>query len=461
MHWKKFFGDRKFYAMVLGVAVPIMIQNGITNFVSMLDNIMVGQIGTDSMNGVAIVNQLMFVFNLCIFGAVSGAGIFGAQFYGNGNYAALRSTFQFKLILGTLITAAATALFLCLGEPLIRLYLHDGSSSGDIQATLQHGLDYLHVMLWGLIPFVVVQVYSSTLRETGQTMVPMVSGVVAVLVNLGLNYLLIFGHMGFAPMGVRGAAIATVISRYVELVIIAFWTHRNPERNPFIQGAYRKLSISGKLTKQILVKGMPLMYNELLWSAGLAVLNQCYSMRGLDAVAAINISSILSNVFNVIFQSLGVSIGIIVGQKLGAGQMEEARETDTRMITFALLSCLVIGSLLFLVAPLFPAIYNTSDEIRAIATGLIRVSALLMPVQSFANACYFTLRSGGKTGITFLFDCVFVWVISVPLAMALAHLTAVPILTMFALCQGVDVLKCIIGFVLVKKGVWIHNLAVE
>ena len=189
--WKRLFGDRKFYSMVLAVALPIMAQNGVTNFVSMLDNIMVGQLGTEPMSGVAIANQLLFVFNLCIFGATSGAGIFGAQFYGSGDTNGLRSTFQFKLLLCAGLTVLAIGILMAFPEPLIRLYLHEGGSAADIEATLQYGLDYVRVMLWGLFPFMIVQVYSSTLRETGQTIVPMVASMAAILVNLTFNYFLI------------------------------------------------------------------------------------------------------------------------------------------------------------------------------------------------------------------------------------------------------------------------------
>ena len=141
--------------------------------------------------------------------------------------------------------------------------------------------------------------------------------------------------------------------------------------------------------------------------------------------------------------------------------MTGAKDTDNKMIAFAVASCLVVGVLLFAVAPLFPDIYNTTDTVRHIAASLIRVTALSMPMYAFANASYFTLRSGGKTGITFVFDCGFVWVVALPTAMALARLTSVPIVPMFAICQAIDLIKCLIGYILVKKDVWIHNLVVE
>ncbi|MBQ8953117.1 MAG: MATE family efflux transporter [Clostridia bacterium] len=444
--------------MVLGVAVPIMIQNGITNFVSMLDNIMVGQMGTEPMSGVAIVNQLLFVFNLCVFGATGGAGIFGAQFAGSGNTDGLRSTTQFKLIVCTLIFFIGLAVYQFGGESLVRLYLHDGSESADIEATLSYAMEYRSVMLWGLLPFMLAQVYSSTLRETGQTVVPMISGICAVFVNLALNYVLIFGHLGFAPMGVRGAALATVISRFVELAIIAVYAHTHTQEHPFMARLYTHWRIPGRLARQITIQGMPLMVNELLWSTGMTILNQCYSTRGLDAVAAVNISSTISNVFSVVFMALGASVGIIVGQRLGAGDMKGARDADNKLIAFSVASCFVMGGILICVAPLFPAIYNTTESVRAIAASLIRINACYMPLNAFANASYFTLRSGGKSGITFVFDSGFTWVLQIPVALALSRLTSLPIVPLFALCFGLDFIKCVLGFALVKQGKWLNNL---
>ncbi len=235
---KKYFGDKKFYAMVLAVAMPIMIQNAITNFVGLLDNIMVGRVGELPMSGVAIVNQLLFVFNLCIFGAVSGPGIFTAQFHGARDDEGIRHTFRFKLMICGMIATVGICLFAFASEPLISLYLKGEGTPEDIAATLFYGKEYLKIMLWGLVPFALTNIYSGTLRETGETMVPMTGGIAAVLVNLFFNYVLIFGHFGLPAMGVKGAAVATVISRYVELAIVAGWTHLNSAKKPFIRGAY-------------------------------------------------------------------------------------------------------------------------------------------------------------------------------------------------------------------------------
>lgn len=444
--------------MLLGIVVPIIIQNGITNFVSLLDNLMVGRIGTEQMSGVAIVNQLVFVFNLCIFGAVSGAGIFTAQFFGHGDYEGVRNTFRFKFMISVAFAVIGIAVFVVGGPQLISLFLHEGGESGNIEQTLLYGEKYLHWILLGLVPFALSQVYSGTLRETGETVVPMAAGVTAVFVNLIFNFLLIYGNFGFPKMGVEGAAIATVMSRYVELCIIAVWSHTHTEKVPYIKGVYRTLKIPAELTKQIAIKGMPLILNEALWAFGIAILNQCYSTRGLAAVAGTNISSTITNLFNVVFIAMGSALAIIVGQLLGAGKLEEARETDTKLIFASVVSCLVLGTIMALAAPLFPELYNTTDEVKELATFFIVFSAIMMPFNAFLHSAYFTLRSGGKTLITFFFDAGFVWIVSIPLALALSRLTDMPVRMLYACCTGADLIKVVVGYILVKRGKWVVKI---
>lgn len=458
---KKFVGDRRFYAMVLGIAVPIMIQNGITNFVGMLDNIMVGQIGTEQMSGVAIVNQLIFVYNLCIFGGLAGAGIFTAQYFGQKDHEGVRHTFRYKFWMALILTVTAILLFCTFGEDLIRLYLSGNSNGGDLSTALISGKRYLRVCLFGLLPFMMVQIYASTLRECGETVVPMKAGVAAVLVNLVLNYLLIFGKMGMPALGVEGAALATILSRYVEAAIVITWTHRNLDKNPFVVGVYRTLKVPVQLVKKYFIKGVPLLVNETLWASAMAVLAQCYSIRGLNVVAALNIANTLNNVFNVVFIALGDSVAIVVGQLLGAGKMEEARDTDNKMIAFSVACCTGIAILMLLVSPLFPKIYNTTAEVRHLAMQLIMVQAVFMPQGAFLHAAYFTLRSGGKTVVTFFFDSVFIWAVSVPIAWFCSRFTMIHVVAILVLVQLGDFLKCLIGFILVKKGVWLQNIVAK
>ena len=274
--FQSYIGDRAFYSRFLRVAIPIIIQNGITNFVNLLDNIMVGQVGTVPMSGVSIVNGILFVFNLCIFGASSGAGIFTAQFHGSQDHEGIRHTFRFKFLACLLLSLAGVGIFTFGNRFLIGLYLTGEGDAATAAGAMEYGVKYLAIMVWGFLPFALTNAYSSTLRETGQTFVPMVAGISAVLVNLVLNYILIFGHFGAPELGVEGAALATVISRFAELAVVAIWTHLHKKENPYIRGVYRSVYIPGQLLKSILIKGMPLLLNEFLWASGMAIQNQCY-----------------------------------------------------------------------------------------------------------------------------------------------------------------------------------------
>ena len=450
--------DREFYTLVFTVAGPVLVQNVITNFVNLLDNIMVGQIGTESMSGVAIVNQLLFVFNLCIFGGMAGPGIFAAQYAGKGDMAGLRSAARAKLY----IAAGAVALFAAAlwagGSGLISLFLHEGQDDLDLAATLRYGRDYLNVMVWQMIPFAFSQVYSSTLRETGESMLPMKAGIAAVGVNLGLNYVLIFGKLGAPALGVTGAAIATLIARCVECAIVVMWSHRHAERAPFARGLYRTLRVPRALVKQIAVMGTPLLLNEVLWSAGMATLNQCYSVRGLEVVSSTNIVSTVSNLFFCAFLAMGVTTSIILGQLLGSGQPERAVTAQRKLTVFTVVMNAAVGALMALLAPLVPEIYNTTDTVKSLAAQMLLVNAAMMPFNAYVNVAYFTLRAGGKTVITFLFDSGFIWCICVPLAFVLSRFTAMPILPLYICVQAVELVKCLVGAALVRRRSWVNNL---
>ena len=349
-------------------------------------------------------------------------------------------------------------IFIIGGESLIQIYLNGSSDGGDLAAALRYGRQYMLVMLCGLPAFMMVQTYASTLRECGETMVPMKAGVTAVLVNLVFNYLLIYGKFGFPELGVVGAAIATVLSRYVEMAIVLIWTHKHKEINTYIVGLYKTMKIPGYLIKKFIIKGSPLLFNETLWAAAQATLMQCYSVRGLSVVAAFNIANTIANLFNVVFIALGDSVAIVVGQRLGAGKMDEARDLDNKMIAFSVMCCTGVAIVMFLIAPLFPQLYNTDSTTRHLAEYLIMTQAVFMPQNAFLHATYFTLRSGGKTVVTFFFDSVFVWIVSVPIAFVLSRFTGLFVVVIFACVNIADWIKCVIGFVLVKKGVWLQNI---
>lgn len=457
----KYIGDKRFYKMLFGIALPIMIQNGITNFVSLLDNIMVGQLGTEPMSGVAIVNQLIFVFYLCIFGGLSGVGIFTAQYYGNKDDEGVKNTIRYKFWLGIIITIITIIVFKYFGSNLIGLYLKGNNDGGNAQTTLLYGNNYLTVILFMLPAVYLGMLYSSTLRECGETFIPMIAGVIAVFVNLIFNYLLIFGKFGFPKLGVVGAALATVISRYFEIIFMFLWVFFHSKKYFYFKGVFKTLMVPANLVGRFFVTGMPLLLNEGLWSVGIAMLTQAYSIRGLNVVAGQNIASTINNIFNIVFIAMGDAVAIIIGQYLGAGDMKKAKETDNKIIACAIFTSIVIGSVMFATSGLFPRLYNTNETAKLIATHFIMVQAIIMPKDAFLHTSYFTIRAGGKTIVTFLFDSVFMLVVSVPVAYILTRFTTLHAVIVFALVHVADLIKCAIGYILLKKEVWMNNIVKE
>ena len=459
--FKNLIGDRAFYKKILALMLPIMIQNGITNFVNMLDNVMIGAVGTAQMTGVSIANQLFFVFNLCIFGTISGAGIFGAQFFGKNDHDGVRHTFRFKLVFGALITLFFIFLMTFFGESLLMMYMQGDQGATSAEAALLYAKNYMRIMLVGLIPYAAVQCYSSTLREGTLPLLPMLSGISAVMINLMLNYILIFGKFGAPALGVSGAAIATVISRFAEFVIVVIFVHGNKAKYPFMRGVYRSLYIPAELIKGLLIKALPLMINETLWSSSVAMVNQCYSVRGLDAVAACNISQTFWNVFSIAYMSLGIAVGIILGQMLGANKLDEAKQSSYKMIAFSCAIATTVAILFSVCAEFIPLVYNTEPQIRRLATRLMQITAMSMPFDALTHASYFTLRSGGKMLTTFFFDCGFAWIGNVLTAFVLSRFTSLSFLWIFAAVHLVSIAKAAVGIRLVRKGGWIKNIIAQ
>ena len=455
---KDYIGTKSFYKMTLSIAVPMMVQNLISNFVNLLDNVMVGSLGTEEMSGVSIVNQLFFVFTLALFGAVSGAGIFTSQFHGKNDHDGIRYTIRFKTITVILLTVIAILIFIFAGDFLIGLYLHDSDSTENLELTADIARKYLNIIILGLFPFAISNIFSSTLRETGQTVIPMVTGFVAVFTNCALNYILIFGKFGAPALGAEGAAIATVISRYVECAVFITYVFIKRKAYPFFKGAFKSLYIPKQLFKNVTARGLPLLFNEFLWAAGMSALSMSYSLHGIAVVAGYSISSTVVNLLSISFQSLGASISIIVGKLLGASKFDEAIKTVKKMFAFTLFASVIVGISIFIASNPILLLYNTSDESKNYAEFFMKTVAIITPINAFAHASYFTLRSGGKTFITFLFDSVFLLGFVVPFAFALYYLGHLSIFIIFPVVQATDIIKDIIGFIFIKKKVWVNNI---
>lgn len=450
--------DRKFYKMLLTIAVPMMIQNGVSNFVSLLDNLMIGSCGTNAISGVAISNQLIFVFYLLIFGATAGAGIFTAQYHGKGDTEGVRYTFRFKIVANTLLSVLCVIAFILFAPFLVSQFLKGEGAPEDAAETLKIGIEYMDIMIIGLIPIGITNAYAGTLKDIGATKVPMIASLTAIFVNLTGNALLIYGLWIFPEMGARGAAVATVISRFVELGFLVIYTGTRSSKFAFIKGAFRGFRIPSHLIRTFIPKVIPLMANETLWALGQTFLNQSYSYRSLDAVAALNIESTVWNLLGVAFLAMGEAVGIVMGHILGEGKDQDVTAKAIKMRNFTIFCGLICAVFLAVISPFFPLFYKTTPEIRAMATKFILIFAGLMPFYAHMHASYFIIRSGGNTFVTFLFDSCFAWVIPIPIAFVLSRYTHMNVVPMVALVQSLEVIKCIIAQYLVKSGIWARNI---
>ena len=460
---KSYIGDKVFYKGVLAITIPMIIQNTVTNLVNLLDNLMVSWVGTEQMSGVSIVNQFVFVFNLAVFGAVSAAGIFTAQFNGRGDTDGVRNTMRIKLIATLIIGILAAAIFYVFQDGLINSYIHEGSGEKelDLELVFASAKDYIAYIIIGLIPFALSQAYASTLRETGQTVVPMIASAVSIVTNLVFNAILIFGLLGFPALGVAGAAIATAISRFIELAILIIWTHKNTERCAFIVGLFTDFHIPTSLIKQVAVKGAPILANELLWSLSITTTNMFYSTLGPEVLPAMNISFNLQNLLSVAYFALSSSIAIIVGNLLGAGKLDEARDTDRKLLAFAVFMGLIMMGVQLVLSPVVPRIYTDVESVINLASYNMVCFGFTMPLAALATATYYTIRSGGRVFITMLFDSVYAWAIVIPTLAALVSFTDLSFYILLPIILVVENLKLVPGLILVHKGIWVRQLGVK
>ena len=459
--FKKYIGTKQFYQGVIYVAVPIIIQNVITNFVSLLDNIMVGQVGTEQMAAVSVANQLLFVFYCGMGGITMGASVLGSQFFGNNDNKGVAHTFKVKFILGLVFLGICMFSFTVWGDELLKLFLHESDDGLDVAATFVYAKDYMKVILTCLPLFMITQCYASTLRDIKETRLPMIAGLCAVFVNLLFNYILIYGKFGFPEMGIVGAAVATNISRVVEVGICVIWTHTHPEKLEFPKYIFKELRIPKETFRKATILALPTLVNEILWSAGMSTINQSLSMRGVAVVSATNITSVVLLVSKSVFIGMGISLAIIVGNALGSGDLELAVDSDRKMIALIFAITFVLAVICFFCAPVLPLLYNTTDGVRALATKFIRISSILMPTDCLMNAFYHTIKSGGNPLITFLYDGGYTWTIEVPFALILGHLTNMPVVPMYALVYGINYIKVAAGLIMVKKKIWVRTLVGE
>ena len=443
--------EKTFIREAVLLMLPMILQNFVTFSMSMADTFMVGVLGETALAAVTMANSPFYVMQLMIFGVQSGMSVLVAQYHGRGDQEAINRVMGIALFVSTTITGLLAITAFCIPEQIMRVL----TNNADLVAP---GAAYTRYVGFSYFFSAISGVYIAAQRSTENPRLGAVLLTVSGALNIFLNWVLIYGKLGFPMLGVRGAAIATVLSRYVEFGLILLGTHGKKTPPRFIRGLYRGFAIPGHLAGQIVRKGMPLLVNEMFWSLGMTMLTQCYSYRGLDAIAALNINSTVLNLFNTVIFTMGNTVGIIIGNLLGAEEYDRARNYCPKLAALSCAASAAVGVVMFLVAPYAPRLYNTSHEIMTLAASLMRICALMLPVHAVVNAAYWTIRAGGRTYITMLSDSVFTWVVSVPIAWVLIHKTGLPLVEAYLFVNLADLIKMVIGIVLLRRGIWVRNI---
>lgn len=449
---RSFIGDRHFYKRLFAISLPIVLQQLLTSSLQLIDNLMVGDLGELAIGSVSVVNQLYFVIILITFGALGGAGIFTAQYFGSKEEEKLKQTFRFKLIVALLLVILSIVVFSVLGEYLIGFFTEN-------QVTIAGGMDYLNIVKWSMLPWAFSIAISTTFREIGTTKPLLWITLGAIITNTVLNYLLIFGNFGFPNLGIEGAAYATLASRFVEfLLMFVLLIRKGKIFNTKIKDVFK---IDALILKAIIIMALPLLLNEFFWSMGQTMFLQSYSTRGDSALAAMNITNAISQLVFVTFGGIGTGIAVMVGNTLGMNQLEVAKDNAKKVIAFAVAFAFVTGMMLFILSFFILDLYDITETTKRIAANNIRINAIFIPVYSFNVSMYFTLRAGGDTRSTMMMDSGYMWVVQVPLIFILARVTNLNVIMLFLIVQLLELPKSVFALSRYKKENWVRNLAIE
>jgi putative MATE family efflux protein len=444
------FNDKVFYKSLFTIAIPIMLQNLVDSFVNMVDTVMIGRLGTVEIAAVGLGNQFFFTFYMILFGMCSGSAIFTAQFWGKRDISGIRKNTGFCLILTVILALVFTLGCFFFPEKIIGIYSRD-------PAVVAAGAAYLKTLSPSFIPSGICFVFIQTLRSTEKVRLAMVSTVIALSINMGLNYLFIFGFGPIPAMGVVGAAIATVIARITEMGILAgvSYIRRYPPA-----GSFRELTnFTGAFIGRFFSIVLPVVFNELAWSLGVMTQNIIIARTHTDAIAAFNITNTFSQLTWVIFIGLGNGVAVLIGKKIGEGDEKTARDYAARIIRFSPLLAGGAALILLLLSRFLPFVFRVNDNVLSIIAVMFIILACTYPFRAFNMAMVIGIcRSGGDTVFCIVYDVLFMWVVSLPLAAAASFVFNAPVWAIYLCISIEDPIKMFLGLWRFKTGKWLHNV---
>ena len=445
------FNDKKFFKAMFTLAIPIALQNLILSSLNLVDTIIIGGLGERAIAGVGLANQYFFLLNLILFGIVSGSSIFTAQYWGN------RDIPNIKRVLGLcLISGCTAALLFSIGglifpREILSIFTKDN-------AVIELGSQYLRIIVFSYIITAITFSYSFILRSTGQVKAPMIVSIFALGINTILNYILVYGYFNMPKMGVRGSALATVIARTVEVTLILLVVYKKK----FVVAAKPKelFDLSANFIKHFFKITSPVIFNESIWALGVSIYAMVYARMGTEVIAATNISATIERITWVIFMGFGNACAVMIGNKIGEGNKEEAFTYAKRFIILGPFFAIFAGIIVIFTSPLLLAAYKVSPTVHNYASKILVVFACFLWAKVFNfTSIVGILRSGGDTKFCLLLDIGGVWFVGVPLVILGGLIFHLPIQWVYLLVYMDEVFKFIVGLPRILSKKWINNLA--
>ena len=449
------FGSGSFYKSALMIAVPIMLQQLIQSLVSLVDNFMVAGLGDVSMSGVNVAGQVLFVFFVFLNGLCTTGGIFLTQFYGARDLEGMRQSFRFKIIMG--FAAFIPYLLVCVVFPrqVMSLMLIGNTQAGPI---LDEAVKYIRIMFFMGIQITVSMCIASSLRDMGQVRIPLYVTVAATFANTVLNWLLIYGNLGFPRMGVEGAALATVIARTLEFIIfIVIYIRTKPE---FAVKLSELLRINGRQFRETLKKGTLVMFSEMVWVLSETVTTAVYNGRGgADVVSGMASGFVIANLYFVAFGGIYSATGVLLGKTLGAGELERARREKTWLLSGSAVFGLLMMVFGFGTTLIIPVVFGRlSESAVSICRSLVILMALFMPPWVYMNTQTAVARAGGDTAMGAYVDSTMTLFLMIPMVLLLGRFTSIGPVMMYGCVKLIDLIKVVVFHFWLKKERWLRNL---
>ena len=442
--------DKKFIKTLMLLAIPIILQSLVTASLNLLDNLMIGSLGENEIAAVGISNQFYMLYYYTIMGITLGAGIFMSQFWGKKDVTSIHKFLGISLVVGMISTIFFAILAFFFPEMIMKIFI-------DENIVIEQGVAYLKMVALSYIFTTVSLAYAAALRSIGQTKIPMYGSLVGLVFNGILNYIFIFGKFGAPVMGVAGAALGTTVSRFMELAFILFIIYKN--KNVVAGKISQLLDFNFDLVKRYFITATPVVFNDVMWIAGITAYFIAYSKLGINATATMQIANTINNVFNIFGIGIASASAILIGNKIGAGKEEDAKEDAIKISVFGVLIGIIIGIFFFFLSPFIAMLFKITPETYENLIFVLKVMAIILPLRFFGiTQIIGVLRGGGDVMYAIITELVAVWLIGVPLSFIGAVYFNLPITIVYILVCLEEPFKAIATYPRLRSGKWIKNL---